>query len=262
MSKKQKNPNRVFKRLDDIFSDFVSNSPSPEERKEIADRLEPPVVSSESKISKTKTVDILKNEQDIQIEQGDPSNTLSVKKETMTSVKKRVESILKKHLENIPQQTRLVTSKDIRKWVIENPSLNINGTEFLSWCRNPDGDGVCPFVKHFGSLLTDLGIDHSCDVDVRGYVYDFFIEPMNLYIDIDPVSLDTDDPKAKISITVNKNRVDVLSIWRTINESRSSRCKPYRFLAIKERLYAQGVKEFIQEYLDWYYQQMINKEVK
>lgn len=254
---KDKKKKRVFRSLNDMFERFANNvieNPSPKKVEVPTNgKVKPPVISRAPDMEK-KEIDPLKKEQPKPKEKEPP------KKESMTSVKKRVDRIVKKHFEENPPQTRMVTSKDIRKWVMEHPSINLNSPQFLAWCRNPDGVEGDSYVAHFDKLLCELGIDHICDVEVRGYVYDFYIEPMNLYVDIDPVSLETDDPNAKITITVNKSKVDVLGVWREINESRPTRCKPYRFMAIKERLYNQGVKEFIQEYLDWYYQNMINNQ--
>lgn len=259
---KEKKKHRQFRSLDEMMERFgtgVKAGPSPIRSSKSNGTISPTIMESSS--DSTEKLDPMK------MEQKSPNDVPSMpdqkeKPESMTAVKKRVEGIVKKHLATLPPEGQGISTRDVKRWILEHPSLNINGPEFLSWARNPSGSGPSPYVLHFGSLLNELGIEHHCDVDVRGYVYDFHIVPMNLYVDIDPVSMDTDDPKAKLSITVNKNKVDVMAIWRGINESRPARCKPYRFMAIKERLYAQGVKEFMVEYLDFYYQKMINREVK
>lgn len=178
------------------------------------------------------------------------------KQETLNSIKKRVEEVYKEHVKELPPTSRILTAKDIKEWILNNPGQNVSSETFFNWYRSPDGIEVNPYVKKFGELLQEMNIEHSCNVEVKGYVYDFFIESMSLYIDIDPTSLETDDPKNKLTITIDKNKIDVVDIWRKINDTRAARCKPYRFFSIKERLYAQGVKEFLQEFVDWYYQKL------
>ena len=182
------------------------------------------------------------------------------KVETLSGIKRRVQAIFERHIKEKPPESRMVSSRDVKTWILNNPTYNINSQEFINWFRSPDGEQPNQMIIHFGKLLAELGIEHQMNVEVKGYIYDYFIPQMSLYVDIDPVSLDTDDPKAKISITIDKNKIDVVDIWRKINETRDGRCKPFRFMAIKERLYDQGVKEFLDEYIDWYYQRIAESE--
>lgn len=237
MSKKdEREKPRRFVRLDDITNFFGNPNPPPEMVREDVK----PIKATAPKV----------------VEKPAEKADKKQKPETLSSIKKKVDTIYQKHISNLPEHSRMITARDVKSWILNNPSINVNSPEFLSWFRSPDGENVNAYIKHFASLLMDLGIDHQAEVEVKGYVYDFFIEPMSLYIDIDPISLETDDPKAKISVTVDKAKIDIVDIWRKINETRDARCKPFRFMSIKERLYAQGVREFLNEYVDWYFQKL------
>lgn len=244
MSKKDK-PKKIFRRLDDMIGSFGISNPPPEP---VDDR-------GESKTVIEKVLDLLPEGATALIDFGGKKG----KGETLNSIKKRVEKLYAEHIKDLPPESRIVTAKDIKAWILNNPQFNVNSTEFLHWFRSPDGVNVNSHVKHFGELLLALNLDHACDVEQKGYVYDYFIKDMSLYIDVDPVSLDTDDPKSKISITVDKNKMDIMQIWRNINDAREAKCRPFRFLAIKERLYKEAAREFLNEYIDWYYQKISNE---
>lgn len=241
--KNKKHKLRVLVSLDEALSKFNQNA-----RKEDLEESAP---------KKNDSPDLSKEDPAPQ-----PKPEEKPKPDSLSKIKRRVDGIKKAHLDQLPESTRIPTTKDIKAWIVNNPGQNINSPQFLSWIRNPDGQGINPFVKDFGSILTELGLDYICEAEVKGYVYDFFIPAMSLYVDIDPISLETDNPKDKINITIDKNKVDILAVWRTINESREGRCKPYRFLSIKERVYAAGVSDFLKEYTDWYYQKMCEDEKK
>lgn len=239
---------RIRKSLDELTNFFGGSLPGKE--------IEPTVVKEKEVKELFHPREEPKEEEPLKEEEE--SNEKKGKPETLNSVRKKVEKIVADHMATLPPPSRMVSAKEIKAWILEHPGQNVNSTEFLNWVRSPDGQNPNPYLGHFAELLQKLEIEHQVEVEVKGYVYDFYIPNMNLYIDIDPISLDTDDPKAKLSITVDKAKVDIIAIWRGINESREARCKPYRFLAIKERLYKESVNEFIKEYLDWYYQKMIH----
>lgn len=246
MKDKKKHKMRVMVSLEDAISKFTQNAKKEDLEEAPPKKDEQPTPPKKEEPKPTPK----------------PQPAEEKKPDSLNKVKKRVEAIKKAHLDHLPEPTRIPTTKDIKAWIVNNLGQNINSPQFLSWIRNPDGNGLNPYVKDFGTILTELGLDYVCETEVKGYVFDFFIPAMSLYIDIDPISLETDNPKDKINITIDKNKVDVLSVWRTINESREGRCKPYRFMAIKERIYAAGLSDFLKDYIDWYYQKMCEDEKK
>lgn len=259
MGKKEK-PKRIFRRVDDIIDNNFGISNPPPEPVDNRPFLSKVFDAMDGKAPAKKILDLIPKELSgvVDMGNGDKAERPAKKEkaETLNSTKKRVEKIYAEHIKDLPKPSRIVTAKDIKAWVLQNPALNVNSPEFLDWLRSPDGTEPNAYVVHFGKLLQELGLDHNVEVEQKGYVYDYFVAPMSLYIDIDPVSLDTDDPKAKISITIDKSKMDVMQIWRNINDAREAKVRPYRFLAIKERLYKEAVKEFCNEYIDWYYQKI------
>lgn len=259
MSKKEKKAKKIV-RLDDITNFFGETTPPGEN----PTTIKPLKVEKESKpdVIPWKQNESSSSKKKLRDSHVESTDDAPKKKESLTTIKKKVDEIYQKNIDNMPPESRLVSVKDIKTWIINNPGKSISSQEFFNWYRSENGDGeINPYVKRFGDLLLNLGIDYIMDVDVKGYVYDFFIPDMSLYIDIDPSSLETDDPKNKIAVTIEKNRIDVVDIWRKINVTRESRCKPYRFLAIKERLYQQEIRSFLNEYVDWYYQKVSDETV-
>lgn len=253
MGKKNDKKERRLVRLDDITNFFGDPNPAPEH---INTEMKPVAVHK-------KTPDIIPWKQPETAKKSDAEEKPETKKkESLITIKKRVDEIYQKNMTDLPDESRIVSTKDIKTWIINNPEKSMASNEFFNWFRSPLGDGeLNPYVRRFGELLTDIGVDYTTDVNVKGYTYDFFIPEMSVYIDIDPSSLETDDPKNKLAVTVEKNRIDVVDIWRKINVTREARCKPYRFLSIKERLYQQDVRSFLNEYVNWYYQKVSDETV-
>lgn len=248
---------RKLVRLDDITNFFGDPNPVPDG---INHSMKPVKVDKKSDLIDWKQSNQTTPTKETQTKVSE--HATDKKKESLTSIKKRVDDIYQKNIVDLPQESRIVSAKDIKTWIINNPGKNISSDEFFNWFRSTNGDGeINPYVKRFGELLSNLGIDYNMDVNVKGYTYDFFIPDMSVYIDIDPSSLETDDPKNKISVTIEKNRIDIVDIWRKINITRDARCKPYRFRAIKERLYQQEIRSFLNEYVDWYYQKVSDETI-
>ena len=255
MAKKDKKA-RKFVRLSDVLNDTFPLNYG-DKVIQVPTKKTDPLVRKSEKVEKAVDWKPIEVESEKKVEPT-ADEKVEVKPESLNGIKKRVDSIFTKFTKDLPEESRIISPKDIKAWILNNPGKNISSEEFFNWFRSPNGEDVNPYVVLFGQILQELNLDHCCNVEVKGYVYDFFIEPMSLYIAIDPSSLETDDPKNKITITIDKNKIDVVDVWRKINETREGRCKPYRFLAIKERLFSQEIHTFLNEYVDWYYQKISN----